>query len=446
MNTKDTIYALSTPPGVSATSTVRISGPIALRAVSSLSKKPIGFFKHKTANVLNIFNKDNNLIDKCVIIFYRAPHSYTGENLVEVHTHGNQTIIKNLFNCLAELGLRVANPGEFTRKAYLNNKIDLVQVEATLNLINSQSKMGIDLSLNNLGGALSNKFASIKKNLIHTLSLVEHELDISETENLNQTKKLVSSNISISIKEVKALINSHKTARIFSDGARIVLLGKPNVGKSTLFNALLGHNRSIVTRVPGTTRDTIEAPKNISGFSVTLVDTAGLRTTEDPVESAGVNKTLSEIKSADLIISLVDSPPTNTKTKTPKNAPLIMVYNKIDLLSKKELNKLTRYKNIDAFISAKTKRGLDVLFDLIEKNIENNLPTSDGFFITSNRQKEVLVSIKKTLSTLPNSKPLDLEIVALEIKSALNQFNWLLGKTTPNDVLDEVFSMFCVGK
>jgi len=366
--------------------------------------------------------------------------------MVEIHTHGNPTIVKLLFDCLSIEGLRVANPGEFTRTAYLNNKIDLVQAEAVFNLINSQTNIGIGLSLNNLSGALSNEFISIQRGLIHSLSLVEYELDISETDNLNKTKKTVYTNLLNSTKRINTLLNTFKSARVLSDGARIVLAGKPNVGKSTLFNTLLNHERSIVTHVPGTTRDIIEAPWLVSGFSVVVVDTAGIRQTSDPAELAGVKKTRSELKTADLIIHIIDSSPIKKNIGSPKNTPVICVYNKIDLTPKKELRVLNKNKNLDLCVSAKNNTGIKELLLLIEKKIATNLPKTGGFYITTKRQEDVLLSIKEALNNLSGFKMLELEVVSFELKNAINQFNWLLGKTTPDDVLNAVFSKFCVGK
>ena len=445
MATKETYYALSTPMGVSATATIRISGPRAIDIVSKITKKPLVFFKHRVSNILFIFNKNNSLIDRSVVTCFEKPSSYTGENMVEIHSHGNPTIVRNIFNCLSTFGLRVANPGEFTKTAYINKKIDLVQAEAVFNLINSRSTGGVDISLNNLGGSLSKRLLLIQKSLIYSLSLVEYELDITETDNLKNTQAQVMSSLAETIQNTKKLIKTHSTAKVINDGLRVVIVGRPNVGKSTLFNALLQYDRSIVTSDPGTTRDVIEAPRTISGFSVVVVDTAGLRNTKNKAEIAGVKKTEDEIHSADMIISVVDSTHTKAVIDTPKTTPTILVYNKKDLLSKEQI-KTTSNNNIDIFISAKTKDGIKEFLDLIEKNIELNLQPREAFYITSKRQEDVLVSINKSLTKLSKRGVFELEIFAFEIKSAIDQFDWLLGKTTPDEVLDSVFSNFCVGK
>lgn len=445
MPTKETYYALSTPMGVSATATIRISGPKAIDIISKMTNKPVVYFKHGVSKVLSIFNVNNNLVDKVVVVCFEGPNSYTGENMVEIHSHGNPIIVKNVFRCLSALGLRLANPGEFTKTAYLNKKIDLVQAESVFNLINSQTSGGVDISLNNLRGSLSNKLSLIQKSLIYTLSLIEYELDITETDNLKNTQTQVLSSLTETLESTKKLIKTHSTARIISEGLRVVIIGRPNVGKSTLFNALLQYDRSIVTSDPGTTRDVIEAQRNISGFSIVVVDTAGMRQTKNKAEVAGVKKTKSEMNSADIIISMVDSTHAKAVINTPKTTPTILVYNKKDLLSEDQIN--TNFNNnIDVYISAKTKEGIKDLLGLIEKNIELSLQPREAFYITSKRQEDILMSINKSLTKLSKRSFFELEIFAFEIKRAIDQFDWLLGKTTPDEVLDSVFSRFCVGK
>tara|TARA_Y100000748_G_scaffold249578_1_gene214531 strand:+ start:12142 stop:13440 length:1299 start_codon:yes stop_codon:yes gene_type:complete len=431
--------------GVSATATIRISGPKAIDIISKMTNKPVVYFKHGVSKVLSIFNVNNNLVDKVVVVCFEGPNSYTGENMVEIHSHGNPIIVKNVFRCLSALGLRLANPGEFTKTAYLNKKIDLVQAESVFNLINSQTSGGVDISLNNLRGSLSNKLSLIQKSLIYTLSLIEYELDITETDNLKNTQTQVLSSLTETLESTKKLIKTHSTARIISEGLRVVIIGRPNVGKSTLFNALLQYDRSIVTSDPGTTRDVIEAQRNISGFSIVVVDTAGMRQTKNKAEVAGVKKTKSEMNSADIIISMVDSTHAKAVINTPKTTPTILVYNKKDLLSEDQIN--TNFNNnIDVYISAKTKEGIKDLLGLIEKNIELSLQPREAFYITSKRQEDILMSINKSLTKLSKRSFFELEIFAFEIKRAIDQFDWLLGKTTPDEVLDSVFSRFCVGK
>ena len=443
---KDTFFALSTPPGKSATATIRISGPRSPDILKKITKKHLGFFKPNKSTLAPIYNKNNTLVDKALVVYYRAPRSYTGENVIEFHTHGNPIIVQNLFNVLMELGIRMAKAGEFTKTAYKNNKIDLVQAEAVFNLINAQSEQGVRLSLNNLEGRLSNEFIHIKKDLVQTLSLIEYELDISETDTQKKTTETVYKNIIKTNTKIKKLIKSHGASKILISGARVAIVGKPNVGKSTLFNLLLNYDRSIVTNTPGTTRDTLEASIVVDGFTTNLIDTAGIRKTRDPIEKIGVQKTKKELESSNLILLVVDKKPNRKQLKLTKKTPVIVVFNKSDLLNKNEKNSIKNNNNIDVILSAKNKKGLDQLLKKIKNKLNQEASLNESFYITSTRQKEVLGLIKTELNKLLKTKNLDLELIAFEIKRIINHFDWLLGKTTPDNILNNLFSNFCVGK
>ena len=443
---QDTFFALSTPTGRSATATIRISGPQSPTILKKLTNQKIEYFKSNKSTLTPIYNKNNTLIDKCVVVYYRKPKSYTGENLIEIHTHGNPTIVQNLIGLLLETGVRLARAGEFTETAYLNNKIDLIQAEAIYNLINSQTTKAINISLDNLEGKLSNEFLKIRNKLKTSLSLIEYELDISEVDTQTSTTKTVYKNIYETIKKVNKLIKSHKTSAVFSSGARVVIVGKPNVGKSTLFNMLLNYERSIVTNIPGTTRDTVEAPITIGGFSIKLIDTAGIRNTEDPVEKIGVQKTKNELTMSNLTLLVLDKTPTKKQLLQAKKTPTIIILNKSDTLNKKEKLIATNNNKVNIVMSAKNKVKAKKLIKKIEKKLSQETQRSDSFYVTSIRQKEVLQKIKIILKTLLKLETPELEIISINIKDAISQFDWLLGKTTPDDILNNVFSNFCVGK
>ena len=443
---QDTFFALSTPTGRSATATIRISGPQSPTILKKLTNQKIEYFKSNKSTLTPIYNKNNTLIDKCVVVYYRKPKSYTGENLIEIHTHGNPTIVQNLIGLLLETGVRLARAGEFTETAYLNNKIDLIQAEAIYNLINSQTTKAINISLDNLEGKLSNEFLKIRNKLKTSLSLIEYELDISEVDTQTSTTKTVYKNIDETIKKVNKLIKSHKTSAVFSSGARVVIVGKPNVGKSTLFNMLLNYERSIVTNIPGTTRDTVEAPITIGGFSIKLIDTAGIRNTEDPVEKIGVQKTKNELTMSNLTLLVLDKTPTKKQLLQAKKTPTIIILNKSDTLNKKEKLIATNNNKVNIVMSAKNKVKAKKLIKKIEKKLSQETQRSDSFYVTSIRQKEVLQKIKIILKTLLKLETPELEIISINIKDAISQFDWLLGKTTPDDILNNVFSNFCVGK
>ena len=362
---ESTFFGLSTPLGRSATATIRISGGKTKSVLRKLTSGKIKKLKHRCSYVLDIYNKNSSLIDNTVITFFEGPNSYTGDDLVEIHTHGNPIIINRVYNALLGFGLRVADPGEFTRSAYLNNKIDLIQAEGVLSLINSTTKEGVNLSLSNISGTLSAKTTQMRRDIISPLGFVEYALDISETATQKETAIKTDKSIKKLLFETKELISTAKYARLKTLGARVVIYGKPNVGKSTLFNSLLNYERSIVTNIAGTTRDTIEETSTVGNHSVVFIDTAGIRTTNNPIEKLGVVRAQEKINEADLSIQIITKLTETVTTKTKNN---LTVLNKTDLLNKTQLNKLKTNKNIIC-VSAKNKTGLPLLLKNINQSI-----------------------------------------------------------------------------
>ena len=444
---KKTYYALSSPPGRSATASIRISGPRSLATLCKLTNKNKHIFKHGTTRVCNIYNKNNILVDKVVVVFYREPRSYTGEDMVEIHTHGNPLIAQSIFNELSDFGLRLAHPGEFTRNAYLNNKIDLVQAEAVLSLINAQTNKGVELSINSASGSLSSRLKELRGALINALSHVEYELDISEMDNHNKTIKLVVKDIKKTTNHINGLIKSYNTSRLLRDGIRVIIVGAPNVGKSTLFNALLGQDRAIVTNRPGTTRDSIESSLQVSNYSILLVDTAGIRETKKLIEKEGVKKTNLEIKGADLIFHVLDPRTKKTTKKLPTTTQTITVYSKSDLLSEQEKESLIKENIESVVVSGKLGLGLKKLTQKTTQVIGVSITQKESVYITSKRQQTILLNVVEALNNTRDPKVVNqLELISIHLKDAINQFDWLLGKTTADDILNTVFSGFCVGK
>ena len=444
MNNKEenTYFGLSTPLGRSATATIRISGKKAKEVLHKLTSGKLKNPKHRMSHVLDIYNKNNSLIDNVVISFFEGPNSYTGDDLVEIHTHGNPIIINRVCNALLDFGLRIADPGEFTRAAYLNNKIDLIQAEGVLSLIKANTKEGVSLSLNNISGSLSTKTIQMRTDIINALGFVEYELDISETDTQKETIAKAHKVIKTILLETKELISTAKYARIKTVGARVVIYGKPNVGKSTLFNALLNFERSIVTNIAGTTRDTIEETATVGNHSVVFIDTAGIRNTKDPIEKLGVSRTQDKINEADLSIQTITKLPKTSKTKTKNN---LMVLNKADLLSESELNKVKKNKNIMC-VSAINKTGLPTLLKNINQKLNLKYQNKSENQITSIRQEQSLKKIQEELKEALENKEENLEIIAHHLSGAIKEFDNLLGKTSPDDILESVFSNFCVGK
>ena len=441
---QDTVYALSSHPGRSAISVIRITGEGAFLIIEKITKNKIKKIKHKTSYPCPIYNINNKLIDKAVFTFYCSPNSYTGENLVEITTHGNPIIVSSLFNTLKDLGLRLANPGEFTSRAYQNKKIDLVQAESTLSVINAKSKAGVQSSLRGVIGKLSNKLKKTKQLLVLSLAELEYELDISEIDNNKSVINRAEKNIKKTILEMEKLINTHNKASILTDGARVVIVGAPNVGKSTLLNSLIDKEKAIVTEIPGTTRDTIESLTYFSNYPVLLVDTAGIRETDDTIESIGIEKTKQEILSADIIYNIQSRKRPNQKTNSKKT---IKIYNKSDLMEKNEILELQAKNPNCLIISAKNKTGLNKLKSRTERILKLKTKSSDSIFLSSKRQQTALTrSIQHLKNALLEESMCELEIVAYNLRQALNEFDWVLGKTTTDDILNSVFSNFCVGK
>ena len=437
-----TFFGLSTPPGRSATATIRISGKKTKAVLNRLTSGKIKNPKHRNSTVLDIYNKNKSLIDNVVVTFFEGPNSYTGDDLVEIHTHGNPIIINRLYNALLDFGLRIADPGEFTRSAYLNNKIDLVQAESILSLINSNTKEGVNLSLNNISGALSAKTVKMRADTINALGFVEYELDISETDTQKETITIIHKAIKALLVETEELISTAKYARLKTSGARVVIYGKPNVGKSTLFNSLLNYERSIVTNIAGTTRDTIDESSTVGNHSVVFVDTAGIRTTNNPIEKLGVVRAQENIDEADLSIQVITKLKKGVTTK-PKNN--LTVLNKTDLLNEAQLNKFKSNKNIIC-VSAKNKNGLPMLLKHINQKLDLKTQNKSELQITSLRQEQSLKKIQEELKRALKNKEKNLEIIAHHVGNAIKEFDNLLGKTSPDDILESVFSSFCVGK
>ena len=443
MVNQETYFALSTPSGRSATATIRISGPNSKNAILRFFRNKNKNLKPGLNNVVSLYNKNNDLIDKCVVVFYKSPKSFTGDDMVEIHTHGNPIIIETISKELIKLNVRHAEAGEFTRAALLNNKIDLVQAESLLSLINAKSIAGVQISNTNLTGALTKKFKKMRELLIKTLGLLEYELDISETENQKEISNQALNSLKKIHKKADALISSTTSARVSINGARIVIFGKPNVGKSSVFNALLTYNRSIVTEVAGTTRDSIQERLNMGKHNTVLIDTAGIRNTKDKVEQLGINRSNEEIRNADILLHIVDTIK-HTDNKKQKNQ--ITVLNKIDLLSKSQKGAI-KNKNIKAvFISAKYRTGINLLIEEIKEKLSMLTNHNRSEHITSLRQEQLLVKVNKTILPIIKHQETNIEIIAHHTKEAINHFDHLLGKTSADDILDGVFSNFCVGK
>ena len=435
----DTIVAQATPFGYSGTALIRISGPRAIKILSKLTG--IKTFKPRFSTYSKIKSIDSAIIDYALVTSYPAPSSYTGENMTEITPHGNPALISEIIDTTCLLGARVAEPGEFTRRAFVNGKMDLIQVEGVASLISAKTKEAARAQQKIISGNLSTKLIKVKNNLVSVLSVIENEIDISEELTQKETKKKITNSLKTIKKLTDSLLASYDIGRLLFNGVDLVITGKPNVGKSTLFNRLAKRNLSIVNKTPGTTRNLIEAELIINGAPVRIVDTAGLRKSRNPIEKEGVVRAKKRVENADLVLRIVDNEKDISELESTKKS--LTIFNKIDLRKK------IKTKKPIIHISALTGAGVDSLLESIKKEIGLSSLSTDNTYLSTLRQKNALKSCSESVCRavdIVKNHQTDLTILSYEVRDALNSIDALLGKTTADEILNEVFSSFCVGK
>ena len=440
----ETIVALATAPLKSALAIIRVSGDDAFKIVSKCFSKDITNIKERTLLFGNIVNEDK-VIDEVVLAIYKGPKSFTGEDLVEIICHGSLLIANEIIELLIKFGARYATNGEYSSRAFLNNKIDLIQAEAINDVINATTKEAKELSILSLKGKTSELIVPLKKRIADVLALIEVNIDYPEYEDIEVANK--SHVIELAdelIPQIDSLVSDGQKGLIIKEGIKVALVGKPNVGKSSLLNALLGESKAIVTDIAGTTRDIVEGEINLNGVVLHLLDTAGIRSTGDKIENIGVNKSKETIEKADLVIILLDaSNELDIEDKQIielcKDKPHIIVYNKSDKLDSKDDNKL--------YISA-----LNNDISKLKDAIYNELGLKEESFRTPSlnnvRQLGLLQSAKESLlrakEDANNDLPVDL--LSVSLMDAYNAILEILGEYNQRDISKEIFSRFCVGK
>lgn len=461
---RDTVVAIITPLGEGGIAVLRLSGERAISAADEVfhGKHPLSQAQSHTAHVGSLLDEHGELLDEVVATVFRAPHSYTAENVVEVSCHGSVFIAQRILERFVHLGIRPAEPGEFTKRAFLNGRMDLSQAEAVAELIHSRSDSARRASLHQLQGLHSNKFQEIRDSILHLCSLLELELDFSE-EGISLIETSTSeSTLTGILAEITQLIDSFRFGKIYRDGIKVVLAGKPNVGKSSLLNALLNENRSIVTEVSGTTRDTIEESVRLGGLSVRIVDTAGLRRSTDPVEVEGIKRTEAEIEDADIVAYVIDISSSDFNEDMERMRQIsaarpgakgpIVVFNKEDLPRSSEFDMLA--KNLaalpNAHVSAKTGLGVQNLRDLIaDACISGDFPLNEkSVIITNARHQASLIEVRECLQRALVSlrEQQSNEFIAVDLRSSLRHIGEITGETTTEDILNNIFASFCIGK
>lgn len=460
----DTITAIATPSGLGAIGVIRLSGPEAVKCAAgfvSIHKGALDLLAPQKS-ALGMFHQNGRRIDQVVVTVFRAPHSYTGEDIVEISCHGSPVILKEILNLLVSSGARLADPGEFSQRAFLNGKMDLSQAESVADLIRSQTELSRSVAFSQFEGGLSQEVRQIRDLLVETLAHIEVGIDHSDDVTLGPALSTEESGKHLvwEIEKIRRLIQSYEFGRIARDGVKIAIVGKPNAGKSSLLNCLLKSNRAIVTAVPGTTRDTIEEGLDLFGLPAVLVDTAGIREgTSDPVEKIGIDRTLNSLNQADALIVLLDSSQ-SLSGEDRKVAELVrskkksvVALNKCDLqshIADKELKKLFP-EAAPVRISALKNTGIDLLlkelFALV--STENAGAVQDGQAIVSCvRHRDCLSRAEKSLERaiqVCGTEAMD-ECLALEIRDAIDALGELVGAVVTEDILKEIFSKFCIGK
>ena len=446
---KDTICALATGSGLGAIAIIRVSGSEAINICNKLFSKNIADKESHTIHFGTMKNGEE-IIDEVLLSIFKNPHSFTGEDVIEISCHGSVFIQQQILQLLTKNGARMANPGEFTLRAFTNGKMDLSQAEAVADLIASESKKAHQIAINQMRGGFSDDLKKLREQLINFASLIELELDFSE-EDVEFANREQFNELLLLIKEkLKKLIDSFQLGNVIKNGIPVAILGAPNVGKSTLLNAVVNEDRAIVSEIAGTTRDTIEDVINIEGMQFRFIDTAGLRDTKDTIEKIGIQKALEKAEKAKVIIYLLDAT-TDFKAQEKEVGKIKKLQNKmIVVVNKTDLNpnicETLKKKNY-LFISAKNKDGIEDLINTLISIIDTNLSSDETVISNSRHQEELSNTLKEIIAIMGGlNNGISGDLLAINIRQALYHLGLITGEVTTDDLLGNIFSKFCIGK
>ena len=453
---EDNIVALATAPGIGAIAIIRVSGPDAIDIVSKkfkpIGKKNLAAQKSHTVHLGHIMENEI-ILDKALVSIFRGPNSYTGENVAEISCHGSPYIQQQLIQLFLRNGCRMATPGEFTLRAFLNGKMDLSQAEAVADLISSDSKASHEIAIQQMRGGFSNEIQDLRTELLNFASLIELELDFSgedvEFADRSQFNQLLNKITNV----LERLIDSFALGNVIKNGIPVAIVGEPNVGKSTLLNALLNEERAIVSEIAGTTRDTVEDQISIGGINFRFIDTAGIRETQDKIEKIGIERSFEKIEKAALVLYLVEAKnytkeDIHTLEEQYPNKKILIIINKIDEVTPSQQNTLKDEKNNILLISAKNGEGIHDLKDnLLKLTTAGELEKNDTI-VTNNRHYDSLLKALESIQKVKEAmeEGLASDLMAIDIRQALFHLGEITGNVTTDDLLGNIFSNFCIGK
>lgn len=457
----DTIVAISTPPGEGGIALVRVSGSqaleIAAQFIETRAGKELADLESHTLTLGLVKDHDNQIVDEVLVGIMRAPRSYTGEDVVEINCHGGTLATRKALDLALQAGARLAQPGEFTRRAFMNGRIDMVQAEAVIDLIRARSEKALALSAQNLQGYLSKSVKQVEEQLILVNSRIEASIDFPE-EVGDPPWEEIELSLAAARSQLQALVAGGKRTRVYRDGVKAAIVGKPNVGKSSLLNVLVREDKAIVTEIPGTTRDVIEDYINIKGFPVRIMDTAGIRATQDTIEAIGVGKTRAAIEKAEIVLFLVDASTGLTEEDNEilrdiEQSRKLIIINKDDLDSKliDEEEIKAKFPGVQVIkVSAREETGIDHLENVLAEIIEGEFVQEErGQALMVNARQEqaiaaVLENVEDAIKGVRNRSPVD--GIAVDTWGAVSWIEELTGKKIKADVIDKIFSDFCIGK
>ena len=447
MNDDHIIAAIATAPGRGGIGVIRISGPRLDQFIAGIAG---GALPPRRAAVRAFLDARREVIDEGIALYFPAPHSYTGEDVLELQAHGGPVVLQMLLKRCLELGARTAQPGEFTRRAYLNDKLDLAQAESVADLIDAATTEAARGALRSLRGAFSERINELARGLIELRTLVEASLDFPDEE-LEIIKRADGDGQLAALRDkLREVLSASRQGSLLREGVQVVIAGRPNVGKSSLLNRLAGEELAIVTEIPGTTRDAIRQSISLDGVPAHIIDTAGLRESSDPVERIGVTRSWSAIEGADLVVLLVDATQGETSAdrdileRMPASLPRVRVMNKIDLLGRSP--SLEREDSMTTvWLSAKTGAGLDLLKQAVLQTIGWQAGSGEGLFMARARHVQALQEAERYLEHASHQGG-KLELFAEELRLAQEALGSITGEFSPDDLLGEIFGRFCIGK